>query len=181
MDSHLHRTVHMVLVSLRGIARTGIHSPDNGMELKSPAFDRGELIPKVYTRQGKDISPPLEWSGSPEGTRSFALICDDPDAPLLTWVHWVYYNIPATCTSLPEAIAKTEYPGQGGIQGRSSYGEFGYGGPCPPWGIHRYFFRLFALDTVLNLQAGSKKRHLMKAMEGHVLATTEIMGTYKKQ
>ncbi len=113
MDSHLHRTVHMVLVSLRGIARTGIHSPDNGMELKSPVFDRGKLIPKVYTRQGKDISPPLEWSGSPEGTRSFALICDDPDAPLLTWVHWVYYNIPATCTSLPEAIAKTEYPGQG--------------------------------------------------------------------
>jgi Raf kinase inhibitor-like YbhB/YbcL family protein len=150
-------------------------------ELKSTAFSAGTAIPALYTCQGKDISPPLAWSGGPKGTKSYALICDDPDAPIVTWVHWVYYNIPPLVTSLPEAFAKQEKPASGGIHGKSSFGDFGYGGPCPPWGTHRYYFRLYALDTVLSLETGVKKKEVLKAMEGHVLATAELMGTYKKK
>jgi Raf kinase inhibitor-like YbhB/YbcL family protein len=150
-------------------------------ELKSTAFAAGSTIPSLYTCQGKDISPPLAWTGSPNGTKSYALICDDPDAPIVTWVHWVYYNIPPSVTSLPEAFAKQEKPASGGIHGKSSFGDFGYGGPCPPWGTHRYFFRLYALDIMLNLETGVKKKEVLKAMEGHILGTAELMGTYKKK
>lgn len=149
-------------------------------ELNSAAFTAGGSIPSIYTCQGKDISPPLTWSGTPDRTKSFVLICDDPDAPIGTWVHWVYYNIPPEVSSLPEGMSKKEKPEQGGISGKSSFGDFGYGGPCPPWGTHRYFFRLYALDTVLNLAPGEKKKAVLKAMEGHVLGTAELMGTYKK-
>lgn len=149
-------------------------------ELKSAAFSQGGMIPSVHTCQGRDTSPPLSWTGAPDKTRSFALICDDPDAPVLTWVHWVYYNIPAAVTSLPEGMPKVERPEQGGIHGRSSFGDYGYGGPCPPWGTHRYFFRIYALDTMLSLAPGAKKKEILKAMEGHVLGTAELMGTYKK-
>ena len=134
------------------------YSSAQSLELKSSAFVSGSMIPSLYTCEGKDISPPLTWSGAPAGTKSFVLICDDPDAPLMTWVHWVYYNIPASVTSLPEALAKTEKPAQGGIHGKSSFGDFGYGGPCPPWGTHRYFFKLYALDTVLTFPSGAKKK-----------------------
>jgi len=149
-------------------------------ELKSPAFAAGGSIPSLYTCQGKDISPPLTWSKAPEKTRSFVLICDDPDAPVMTWVHWVYFDIPPAVTALPEGMPKDEKPSMGGIHGRSSFGDLGYGGPCPPWGTHRYFFRLYALDTILNLAPGVKKKEVFKAMEGHVLGTAELMGTYKK-
>lgn len=150
-------------------------------ELKSPAFTAGGTIPSLYTCQDKDISPPLIWSGTPKNTRSFALICDDPDAPMGTWVHWVCYNIPPSCSSLPEAYPKSERPALGGIHGKNSFGDFGYGGPCPSWGTHRYYFRLYALDTLLILKQGAGKKDVLKAMEGHVLAKTELMGTYKKQ
>ncbi len=150
-------------------------------DLTSKAFKNGAEIPQVYTCQGRDASPPLAWSGTPSGTRSFALVCDDPDAPLGTWVHWVYYDIPAHVSALPESIPKTARPAPGGIQGRSSFGDIGYGGPCPPWGTHRYHFRLYALDTVLGLESGVKKKELLRAMEGHVLGTAELMGTYRKK
>ncbi len=150
-------------------------------ELKTSAFTAGGAMPSIYTCQGKDISPPLTWSGAPEKTRSFVLICDDLDAPMTTWVHWVYYDIPSTASSLPEGMSTQEKPEQGGIHGTSSFGYFGYGGPCPPWGTHRYFFRLYALDTMLSLAPGEKKKAVLKAMEGHVLGTAELMGTYKKK
>ncbi|MGD0209377.1 MAG: YbhB/YbcL family Raf kinase inhibitor-like protein [Desulfomonilia bacterium] len=159
----------------------GLSSDAYAFELKSTAFTAGGMIPLPYTCQGKDISPPLAWTGAPDGTKGFALICDDPDAPMGTWVHWVYYNIPSSCSSLPEASPKTERPALGGIHGKSSFGDFGYGGPCPPWGTHRYYFRLYALDTMLSLGSGASKKDLLKAMEGHVLAKTELLGTYKKK
>jgi len=157
------------------------YSSAHSLELKSSAFVSGSMIPSLYTCEGKNISPPLTWSGAPAGTKSFVLICDDPDAPLMTWVHWVYYNIPASVTSLPEALAKAEKPPQGGIHGKSSFGDFGYGGPCPPWGTHRYFFKLYALDTVLTLPSEAKKKDVLKAMDKHVLSKTELMGKYKKK
>lgn len=153
----------------------------SAFELTSSAFKNGSEIPREYTCQGKDVSPALSWSGVPAKTRSFALICEDPDAPLGTWVHWVYYDIPATVSSLPAAIPKKARPAPGGTQGTSSFNDVGYGGPCPPWGTHRYFFRMYALDTVLGLEPGIKKKDLLKAMEGHVLATAELMGTYRKK
>ncbi len=153
----------------------------HAFELRSTAFAPGGAIPPLYTCQGKDISPPLAWTGMPKGTRSSVLICDDPDAPVGTWIHWVFYNIPPSVTSLPQGFTKDERPALGGIHGRSSFGAFGYGGPCPPWGTHRYFFRLYALDTVLNLKSGAEKTDVIKAMEGHVLARAELMGTYKKK
>jgi hypothetical protein len=182
MDSHrIHRAARTVFVCLCVLALTGLHSVTHGFELKSPAFASGAMIPSLYTCQGNDISPPLAWYGAPGGTRSFVLICDDPDAPIVTWVHWVYYNIPASVTSLPEAFTKSEKPAQGGIHGKSSFGDFGYGGPCPPWGTHRYFFRLYALDTMLTLASGVKKKDVLKAMEGHVLTQAVLMGKYKKK
>jgi Raf kinase inhibitor-like YbhB/YbcL family protein len=150
-------------------------------ELKSTAFAAGSAIPSLFTCEGKDISPPLAWSGVPNGTKSYVLICDDPDAPIGTWVHWVYYNIPPLITSLPAAFTKLERPASGGIHGKSSFGSFGYGGPCPPWGTHRYYFRIYALDMELNLETGAKKEGVIKAMRGHILGTAELMGTYKKK
>ncbi len=174
-------TIHMVSLFIGAALLSCTNYGAYAFELKSTAFTAGSAIPALHTCQGKDISPPLAWSGAPNGAKSFALICDDPDAPIVTWVHWVYYNIPGTVTSLPEAFTKQERPASGGIQGKSSFGDFGYGGPCPPWGTHRYYFRLYALDTALNLETGVKKKELLKAMEGHVLGTAELMGTYKKK
>lgn len=151
------------------------------LKLTSPAFRDGERIPQKYTCEGKDVSPPLEWSGAPEGTKSFALICDDPDAPMGTWVHWVVYNIPNTTNSLLEAVPKGDVVLGGVSQGMTSFGWVGYGGPCPPRGpAHRYFFKLYALDTLLNLEPGVTKEKLLKAMEGHILATAQLMGLYSR-
>jgi len=151
------------------------------MEIKSPAFKEGELIPSKYTCDGPDISPPLEWSDAPAGTRSFALISDDPDAPVGTWVHWVIFNIPANVNKLDEDVPKKDVLSNGARQGRNDFGRFGYGGPCPPGGTHRYYFKLYALDKELDLKAGSTKRDLLKAMEGHVLAEAYLMGKYKRK
>jgi hypothetical protein len=149
-------------------------------ELTSSAFAPGEPIPRRYTCDGEDISPPLEWGDPPGGTQSFALMCDDVDAPAGTWVHWVLYDLPAGSRGLPEAIPPDAELADGGRHGENSWGWLGYGGPCPPGGTHRYFFRLYALDTALGLGAGASKEQLLQAMEGHVLAQAELMGTYTR-
>ncbi|MFB3926684.1 MAG: YbhB/YbcL family Raf kinase inhibitor-like protein [Syntrophales bacterium] len=151
------------------------------MEIKSPAFKQGEMIPAKYTCDGPNVSPPLEWSGAPPATKSFALISDDPDAPSGTWVHWVVYNIPPASTKIPENIPpEKNFPG-GGKHGTTDFRRIGYGGPCPPSGTHRYFFKLYALDSMLDLPAGATKAELLKAMKGHVLAEAELMGKYKRK
>ncbi|HOS96075.1 MAG TPA: YbhB/YbcL family Raf kinase inhibitor-like protein [Deltaproteobacteria bacterium] len=175
------RTLRKSALPLACCLALALAASAHAFELKSSAFRHGSEIPQLYTCQGKDISPPLAWSGVPAGTRSLALICEDPDAPIGTWVHWVYYNIPVTLTALPEAMPKTERPAPGGIHGKSSFKDFGYGGPCPPWGTHRYYFRLYALDTSLTLEPGATKKDMLKAIQGHVLGTAELMGTYKKK
>jgi len=149
-------------------------------ELTSAAFATDEGIPRKYTCDGDDISPPLSWSEPPEGTQSFALICDDPDAPVGTWVHWVLYNIPADKRSLPEAIPAQAQLSDGSLHGKNSWKRRDYGGPCPPSGTHRYFFKLYALDVTLNLGAGATKKKVLRAMEGHILAQVELMGTYSR-
>ena len=150
-------------------------------ELTSVAFANGDPIPMKYTCDDQDISPPLQWKDPPEGTRSFALICDDPDAPVGTWVHWVIYSLPGSTTSLPEAVPPDAELSDGGRHGKNSWRRPGYGGPCPPGGTHRYFFKLYALDAELELAAGANKDELLRVMEGHVLASTEAMGVYSRQ
>jgi Raf kinase inhibitor-like YbhB/YbcL family protein len=155
------------------------------MKLSSRAFSEQGEIPSLYTCQGKDVSPPLGWSGMPEGTKSLALIVDDPDAPdpaapKRTWVHWVLYDIPPTTTGLDEAMTAARLP-PGTREGTNDWNRTGYGGPCPPIGRHRYFFKLYALDTVLPDLGPARKAELEKAMEGHVLAKTELVGTYQKR
>ncbi|MFO7971477.1 MAG: YbhB/YbcL family Raf kinase inhibitor-like protein [Desulfobacterales bacterium] len=150
------------------------------MELTSMAFSEGAMIPGKYTCDGADVSPPLNWGALPPGTKSLALICDDPDAPVGTWVHWVYYDIPAEREGLPENIATDERPAQGGTQGINDFRKIGYGGPCPPGGTHRYYFKLYALDTILNLSAGATKKQVLKAMENHVIGQTQLMGKYRR-
>lgn len=150
------------------------------MDLKSNAFEQEGMIPSKYTCDGEDVSPELIWSSVPDSTNSVALICDDPDAPFGTWVHWVYYNIPADAKGLPENVGSDENPKCGGVQGRSDFGSIGYGGPCPPGGTHRYFFKLYALDTILDLAAGATKGELLKVMEGHIIEQAELMGRYAR-
>ena len=148
--------------------------------LKTTAFPESGLIPKKYTCDGTDVSPALSWNTPPEGTQSFALIVDDPDAPVGTWTHWVIWNIPAKTTALPESVAKTE-EASGGQQGKNDFKRIGYGGPCPPPGKpHRYFFKLYALDTRLDLKAGAGKGELERAMKGHILAQAELVGKYAR-
>ena len=145
------------------------------------AFAPGGDIPRQYTCDGQDASPALEWSGVPAGTKSFALIADDPDAPAGTWTHWVLFDLPASADNLPESVPKTaDLPG-GGHQGRNDFGRVGYGGPCPPPGSpHRYFFKLYALDAPLNLKGGASRADVEKAMKGHVLGEAQVMGKFKR-
>lgn len=151
------------------------------LSVESAAFTEGGLIPSKYTCDGNDVSPPLRWSGPPDGTRSLALISDDPDAPMGTWVHWVMYNIPPHVRELREHVPPSEKLSDGTVQGRTDFGRIGYGGPCPPSGTHRYYFRVYALDTVLDVAPGATKRQLLRAMEGHVLAQGELMGKYARK
>ena len=154
------------------------------MKLTSTAFTQNADIPKLYTCEGKDISPPLAWSGIPVGAKSLVLIVDDPDAPdpampKMTWVHWVLYNIPPTAAGLAEAISSRDLP-VGTQEGLNDWQRTGYGGPCPPIGRHRYFHKLYALDTVLGDLGRPTKAKLEAAMSGHVLAQAELVGTYQK-
>ena len=150
-------------------------------ELRSDAFGQNSPVPQKYTCEGEDISPALIWSNSPEETKSFALISDDPDAPVGTWVHWVIYDIPAEVSELGEGVPAKEELDNGSKQGINDFGKIGYGGPCPPPGkVHRYFFKLYALDTVLNLKPRVTKKELLSAMEGHILAEAQFIGTYQR-
>jgi Raf kinase inhibitor-like YbhB/YbcL family protein len=155
-----------------------------GLTLKSPDFSHGGGIPRRFTCEGEDASPALEWAGVPAGTRTLALIVDDPDAPdpaapRMTWVHWVLYDLPADSAGLAAAISPRALP-PGTREGRNDWKRTGYGGPCPPIGRHRYFFRLYALDTFLGDLRQPAKAQLEQAMRGHVLAQAELMGTYQK-
>ncbi len=150
-------------------------------ELTSAAFANGDPIPMKYTCDDQDVSPPLQWKDPPEGTQSFALINDDPDAPVGTWVHWVLYNLPASSRSLPEAVPPDAALPGGSKHGQNSWRRSDYGGPCPPAGTHRYFYKLYALDTELELAAGASKEELLRVMEGHILASTETMGVYSRR
>ena len=152
------------------------------IEVTSPAFAEGAPIPVRYTCDGEDTSPQLGWSGVPQGTRSIALISDDPDAPGGTWVHWVYYAVPPDITELQEGIATAKELPDGSRQGKNDFKRTGYGGPCPPKGDpHRYFFKLYALDVEVDLGPGASKKELLQSMEGHILAQGQLMGTYKRQ
>ncbi|MGR9108956.1 MAG: YbhB/YbcL family Raf kinase inhibitor-like protein [Gammaproteobacteria bacterium] len=154
------------------------------MQISSPAFTTRGAIPELYTCDAEDLSPPLNWSGIPESAKSLVLIVDDPDAPdpaapKMTWVHWVLYNLPVTSAGLPEAVAPGDLP-QGTLEGLNDWNRTGYGGPCPPVGTHRYFHKLYALDTVLpDLQSPSKAQ-LEQAMDGHILEKSELIGTYRR-
>lgn len=150
------------------------------MKLESPAFKEGGMIPEKYTCEGADVSPPLTWKDSPEGTKSFALVCDDPDAPTGTWVHWVYFNIPSSVTGLPENVDKSVNPRTGGKQGINDFRTTGYGGPCPPGGIHRYFFRLYALDNEPDMPRNATVDQLESQMDGHILEKATLMGRYQR-
>ncbi|NWG07120.1 MAG: YbhB/YbcL family Raf kinase inhibitor-like protein [Chloroflexi bacterium] len=146
------------------------------LQLTSDAFANGQSIPAKFSCLGKNISPALAWTEPPAGTQSFALIVDDPDAPGSTWVHWVLYNIPADVRNLPESFSAQDPVSVG----KNSWGKLSYGGPCPPSGTHRYYFKLYALDSTLSLSPGASKEQLLKAMEGHILAQSELMGTFSK-
>lgn len=151
------------------------------MKLTSSAFVDNGLIPAKYTCDGADISPPLSWDEIPPNTQSLALIVDDPDAPRMTFVHWVIYDILPSVNQLAEKIPAGKTIAIGGIQGKNDFGKLGYGGPCPPSGTHRYFFHLYALDKKLNLEPGVSKNQILTAMAGHVLAKAELMGKYQRQ
>ncbi len=155
------------------------------MHITSPSFPQDGVIPVRHTCEGHDISPELVWTEAPENAKSLVLIVDDPDAPdpaapKRTWVHWVLYNIPVNTDGLPEAIGATELP-SGTLQGHNDWQRAGYGGPCPPVGNHRYFFKLYALDTVLPDLKLPTKTKLEQAMQGHVIASSELIGRYQKQ
>lgn len=149
-------------------------APPIEMMITSPAFNEGEPIPVQFSCNGDDLSPELDWFGLPEETASLALIMDDPDAPVGTWDHWILFNIPADSTGLSEGITGL------GVDGQNSWNQTGYGGPCPPGGTHRYFFKLYALDITLDLEVGATKETLELAMEGHILDQVELMGTYTR-
>ena len=151
------------------------------IEVTSTAFQQGMIIPKQYTGDGVDQSPPLRWSEPPSGTKSIALICDDPDAPRGTWVHWVLFNLPTQTRELEEGVPTTATLPSGAKQGKNDFGNIGYGGPAPPKGkTHRYFFKLYALGVTVDLVPGATKAQLENAMKGHILAEGELIGTYKR-
>jgi Raf kinase inhibitor-like YbhB/YbcL family protein len=150
------------------------------MSLTSTAFAAGESIPAKYTCDGENVSPPLEWDEPPTGTRSLALIMDDPDAPSGEFVHWVIYDLPPTLRGLPEGVSTDERPSQGGTNGKNGANVMGYTGPCPPSGAHRYFFRLYAIDYRLDASPGLSKSQLLQAMAGDILAQGELIGVYSR-
>lgn len=152
------------------------------MQVTSTAFAEKQTIPMQYTGDAEDVSPALKWESGPAGTKSYALICDDPDAPTpQPWVHWVVYDMPADTTSLSESVPKIATLPSGAVQGKNSWGRIGYGGPKPPSGTHRYFFKVYALDKKLGLAPGATKAELVTAMEGHILGQGVLMGTYSSR
>jgi len=151
------------------------------IKVSSAVFKDGEFIPSQYTCEGPNVSPPLEWTDVPAGAKSIALICDDPDAPMGTWVHWVLYGLPPDTRNLPEGVPPNETLQDGSVQGKNDFKRIGYGGPCPPHGKpHRYFFKLYALDTELDLKPPASKKDLEKAMKGHIVAQGQLVGKYQR-
>ncbi len=170
--------VAVIVLSSCSSAKTATSEPTEAamsIEFKSDAFANGQSIPVKYSCRGNNISPALTWSNAPAGTQSYALIVDDPDAPAGTWVHWVVYNIPSSTTSLQENADTSNLS-----VGKNSSGNMRYDGPCPPSGTHRYFFKLYALDSQLSLSPGASKEQLLNSMKGHILAQGELMGTFSK-
>ena len=167
-------------------AGSGDHAPpqrrnQSMFQLSSSAFETESSIPQQFSCDGRNISPELSWSSAPAGTKSFALIMHDPDAPIEGgYTHWLVYNIPAAAHHLPENVPNQDKLPGGGMQGRNDSGKYGYTGPCPPSGTHRYYFRLYALDSELDSRAGASKAGFEKAIEGHVLAKAELLGRYKR-
>lgn len=151
------------------------------INVTSTAFEEGGAIPPRYTCDGLDISPPLGWGSLPDGAQSLALIADDPDAPSGTFVHWVLYNLPRDTLRLPEDVPAQETLPSGAVQGLNGAGRIGYVGPCPPSGTHRYFFKIYALDTELDLEPGATKEDLVSVTEEHILAEGRLMGTYRRR
>ncbi len=165
--------------------KSGVHADIKGgtemaITITSSAFSDGGMIPKGYTCDGANISPPLTWSGVPTDSKSLALIVDDPDAPMGTWVHWVLFNIPANISELSHTVPSTKVLENGAKHGINDFGRFDYGGPCPPGGTHRYYFKLYALDTELTQEPGLTKDELLKAMQGHILTEGQLMGRYAR-
>jgi Raf kinase inhibitor-like YbhB/YbcL family protein len=171
-----------IAVGCSTVGRSGSTAEsENGIQiqLSSTAFKEGGTIPGAYTCDGENISPPLSWANVPQATKSLALIVDDPDAPAGTWVHWVVFNLAPTMSSLSEGASSSGSQDTFGTAGMSSFRKNGYGGPCPPKGKpHRYFFKLYALDTRLGLKSGASKADVEKGMQGHILAQGQLMGTY---
>lgn len=151
------------------------------IKLESTAFKESEIIPFQYTCDGKNISPPLQWSGIPENAKSIALIVDDPDAPMGDWVHWIIYNIPPAIYHLEENILHDKKLKNGAFQGINDFRKNGYGGPCPPSGTHRYYFKIYALDLTLEENPNMTKKMLLDKMKGHILAEGQLMGKYKRK
>lgn len=150
------------------------------IKIKSSAFEEGEIIPKKYSCEGVNVSPPLQWSSSPADVESFVLICEDPDAPSGLWAHWIIFNLPAETTALPEFIMEREVLENGAQQGLNDFGTIGYRGPCPPGGTHRYYYRIFALDIMLHLTSRINRQDLLEAMIGHIIDQGHIMGIYTR-
>jgi len=155
-------------------------SPSNVFTLTSNAFKDGQPIPRQYTCDGVNVSPGLEWTGVPKTAKTITIIADDPDAPSGTFTHWVLYNLPSETMGMVENLPATQNLKSGGQQGENDFDQVGYGGPCPPSGTHHYFFKIYALDDELTLNAGAKKADVEKAMEGHIVGQAQLMGTYKR-
>jgi hypothetical protein len=150
------------------------------LDVRSSAFGEGELIPEKYTCDGEDVSPPLSWTRPPKETKSIVLICDDPDAPMGTWVHWVLFGLSPDTLELAEGISHEREVLGGAKHGLNDFRKYGYGGPCPPGGTHRYFFKLYAVDTHINLNAAATKNEVLNAIKGHILAEGKLMGRYSR-
>jgi len=172
----------LLLFLILGCSLNAKNSGPTDLKLKSSLFKEGGSVPQKFTCDGKDISPALQWSGAPNATKTLALIMDDPDAPAGTWVHWVIYNIPGNQKKLPEGIPTKEKLSNGTRQASNDFRKAGYGGPCPPEGkSHHYFFKLYALDTMLDLPSMASKSQLEASMESHILGQTQLMGTYQRK
>jgi Raf kinase inhibitor-like YbhB/YbcL family protein len=174
MNRSVYIALGIILLAAGAFAKGG----NVGFELKSSAFDNGGHIPEDFTCDGTGQSPPLEWEGAPPGTKAFALIADDPDAPGGTWTHWLLFNVPGSATALQAAVSSDRDLKDGSKQGKNDFQNIGYGGPCPPGGTHRYYFRLFALNDQLSLKSGASRPQLETALKGHVIGQAQVMGTY---
>ncbi|OHD57225.1 MAG: hypothetical protein A2Y33_07470 [Spirochaetes bacterium GWF1_51_8] len=169
-----------IVCAAAGVLSAGAAKKPVQINLKSPSFTNMGAIPVTFSCDGSDIPPALYWYPAPKGVKSYVLICDDPDAPGGTWVHWVLYNIPPTATNTTQGMADKSKYNNGMMSAKNSWGAFGYGGPCPPSGTHRYFFKLYALDIAPKMPMGSSLSQIKKAMKGHIIGYGELIGTFKR-